>query len=242
MNPRRVEHGRPAVVGSAMEPMSKIDEEAARRARRARAEAWAGFGELRPELAAPILSSASSPASERLARNVRFRCVDGPRGVLVATDGLSSALGPTRERLALELYTVAPVAGEVPEGTARALVTAMALVALDNGHLASVIDMFGLLPLTLADVVLPRSARERFYRADGTVGVLSGLSRPDVPSQLDIDGAELRLVSLTLLTGSEYDRCSAGGPSGRRPFAEQLQRLGLAGVSSLARASLSSSS
>lgn len=238
-------------------PMSMQDEALLERNREAtysaREAAWRSLGELHPDVMAPMLNP--SLMGGPMWPDLRQACVmvQRPAGTtLFASDGLTDPYSLTKEEaenpataafllkrngLEAEVYLETPDA--VPIDTwARhwgvQLVYQLAQFVAQYPSFVTFLAKHALASIELYDVPVP----DEWRNADGRVGVLVGLSAPDVPTTIELPISMGRLQSAKLLTPAELAHIVAHGEEGRSELVRLFTQQGSGHLSSLGRASV----
>ena len=100
-----------------------------------------------------------------------------------------------------------------------------------HGGVRGLIDRLGLLSLEL-----PMSEELRPVATDnGRAGVLLGVAAPDFPTQFELPGGSVKIVTAKLLWPSELEYAAAEGEAGRAELARRFAAEGTHHRSSLTR-------
>lgn len=193
------------------------------RTRDARAQYWAGVGQVGAPQGA--LGDADEAALWPGGAS-GYVAVTTPHSGIVATDGLSApAAGGAGAGLGVEIYIEGRELLGGPQGEGRWLA---AVVEEAAGALAGAGDSLGraladhdLLSLELSGEHAPAD-----WLADGRLGVLVGVELPGRPGEIDVDGTMVRTLTLVPLRPSELAAVRAEGAPARRRIADGLAGAG----------------
>lgn len=189
------------------------------RTRERRAEYWRGVGQVGSQLAAlgntdeaPLWPSGSSA----------YTVVTTPHTGVVATDGLGD---PGSAAAAVELYIEGRelMAGPTGEGRwlAAALEEAAGALAGAGASLDEALRSHDILSVELSGQGAPAD-----WLTDGRLGALVGVELPGRPGDFDVDGARVRVLTLTPLRPEELEVVRTEGAVGRRRVADALAGQG----------------
>ena len=187
-----------------------------------REEAWSQWGTVDGDVLSHLINPHFMGGPRWPALRQAFRVVRSPRGILVASDGLSdpfdSGEGPEDVNgFGLECYALsADPIERVPGSWLFDLVWQMSQFAAQHGDLAALLDDLGVITTELYDVHIPEEHRSQLVNPEGRVGVICGVGEPPIPPGVDGPLSRIRLASVTLLTLSELTYAIERGDSGRR--------------------------
>lgn len=196
------------------------------RCRERRDEFWRGVGHLGADQGP--LTDADEPGMWPSGSSSYVRVVTVHSGI-VATDGLSDPAARdapgAAPGLGVELYLESTELMEDDPGEARWLVTTLeeaagAVVGAAESLGGAMAD-HGLLSLELSGAGAPAD-----WAPGGRLGVLVGVELPGRTTDIDLDGAAVRMLTFTPLRPSELAVVTAEGPAGRRRVAEALAAQG----------------
>ncbi len=183
---------------------------------------WQGLGE--PSDPMGPQGTADQPSLWPSGRSAYRRVVTRHAGI-VTTEGLSDFDPDGAGGLGVELYVEGRelVDGVETEGAwlVAALEEAAGAVAGAAESLPAALAGKDLLSLELSGQNAPEG-----WSADGRMGALLGVPLPGRPSELEVDGATVRMLCVTPLRPEELAVVTAEGPAGRRRVAEALAASG----------------
>lgn len=196
----------------------------------ARDAAWEAYGTTDPYFLSPMInpSFAGGPTWPNLRQ--AFRIIRGPLGTILASDGLSDPFDdswadpPSQNGFALEVYAVAerdPATDVIPAWMLP-VVAGFARIVAEHGGIHTLLDELGTLSTELHDVPIPEPLQPRYVNAAGRVGLLVGLTSPDVPARFAGPVSTIRLVNLKLLTVDELGLITANADAGRAELTRRI--------------------
>ncbi len=204
--------------------------------------AWAAFGDVDDDVITHLINPALMGGPRWPAMRQAYRVARGPRGLLIASDGLADPFdedhGP-QDKSGCELELYAHTADPIEKASGSWLfdmVWQMSNFAANHGGIRALLDELGTLSTELYDVKIPEAAHEQWVNDAGRVGVLLGLDDDAVPATVNGPLSEIRLVNIKLLTVAEVQLAADEGDAGRAKLVELLRAQGNATRSTLSRA------
>lgn len=201
---------------------------------------WQAWGEVDPQVLAPLINPGLSglPSWPRLRQ--AYRTVRRGSLTLLATDGLSDPFDDpgrsTEQGFGLECFAVTKdvLPSPVQSSWLFDMLFQVSLNAADHGGFRDVIERAGLVSMQLFDVRVPRE----WSNDDGSVGVLLNLQDTrgsGVAGTVVLPVESALVVSVKLLAPSEFEYCVQGGSAARAELGRLFHASGKPQQSSLQR-------
>jgi hypothetical protein len=212
------------------------DEATLQRTYEARDRYVSSLGQVHPDVLAPLLNPTFMGGPSWPDLRQAWRVVRRGTHTLVISDGLSDPFSDDPEPnpgFALEVLAETPAAmpEPIPGTWLFELVYLISQQCAAHGGVRELIDELGVVSLELpeSDVFQPVAT------PSGTAGVLLGLPSADFPTEFDLPGGPIRVVTAKLLWPSELDHAVSHGQAGRDDLATRFATDGTHHRSSLAR-------
>ncbi|WP_423919576.1 hypothetical protein ACPEEZ_12580 [Frigoribacterium sp. 2-23] len=203
----------------------------------ARDAAWASVGTVDPYVVAPIINPAFLGGPRWPGLRQSFRRIETAAGYgIVTSDGLADPFDDDSGRdtglgvelfLAADVFQTTAVAGLRDLWQFDAIYQTAQNIAAAGLDLGAELDRYGAVSLGLPGSGAPNG----WLDADGSIGILIGLSLASVPAAVPVPApvggsqALVRLIGCAALRPDELDAILTHGASARRDIAERLGAL-----------------
>lgn len=218
---------------------------------------WRSVGTVERDVIAYMISPSFRGGPDWPSTRQAYRVVRRGDSILLATEGLSDPFDGVigmGNGFEMELFMETADIPEHARGSlgqvdplknswAFELLEHIAKTVADAGGVTERLEQYGALSIEIPGFSRSHHMSDQlpkhFVTEDDCTGVLLGAPEPDFPTRLDdMPLSPVRLVSMVLITASEFEYVRSGGRAAREDLISRLKAAGIGHMSNLHRASV----